>query len=333
MPDTEPSLLFLSAADVRRLLAMPACIDLMADTLAALARGESRNPLRSVVRLPDEGQILALMPASLGPGRPFGAKAISVVPANRAAGIESHQGFVVVFDSEHGTPVAIVDASAVTAIRTAAVSGVATRLLARDDAHDLAILGSGTQARTHLAAMLAVRSIERVRAWSPHRDRLLKFVNAARRANGVTIEPADSARDAIEGADIVCTVTASPVPVLLGDWLAPGCHVNAVGSSTPAARELDTEAVRRSRLYVDRRESALAEAGDLLAAIREGAVGEGHIVGEIGAVLIDAAPGRGSRQEITLFKSLGLAVEDLAAASEAMRLAAEADRGRQGTID
>ena len=316
-------LVLLNAAEVAEVLPMSRCIDLMAETLASLQRNEAQNPLRSIIRLPDPGQLFGLMPASLGPGRAFGVKSISVVPGNREAGLESHQGHVLVFESGHGQPVAVVDASAITAIRTAAVSGVATRLLAREDAHDLAILGSGTQARSHLEAMLAVRPITRVRAWSPNRERLGHFVKDAGERFGLTVEAATAARDAVEGADLVCTVTASPEPVLRGDWLAPGAHVNAVGSSTLSARELDAEAVRRARLFVDRRESTLNESGDVLGAIREGAVDERHIVAEIGELLVTGAAGRTSDDEITLFKSLGLAVEDIAAADEAARLARE----------
>lgn len=316
-------LVFLSAADVARVLPMSRCIDLMAETLASLQRGEAANPLRSIIRLPDEGQLFGLMPASLGAGRPFGVKSISVVPGNRAAGLESHQGHVLIYEPAHGQPVAAVDASAITAVRTAAVSGVATRLLARDDAHDLAILGSGTQARSHLEAMLAVRPLERVRAWSPTRASLEQFIEDARDRFGVAVDAAPSAEAAVSGADLVCTVTAAREPVLHGEWLAPGAHVNAVGSSTPSARELDAEAVRRARLFVDRRESTLKESGDVLGAIRDGAVGEHHIVAEIGELLADGVPGRTAAEEVTLFKSLGLAVEDIAAAAEAARLARE----------
>ena len=206
------------------------------------------------------------------------------------------------------------DAAEVTAIRTAAVSAVATRALARADAHDLAILGSGVQARTHLEAMLHVRPIKRVRVWSRTPEHAGAFAERESRRHAVEIEPAGSARGAVKGADIICTVTASRQPILKGDWIAPGAHINAVGSSVRSARELDATAVQRARLYVDRRESALAEAGDFLLAKEEGAVGDDHIQGELGEVLLGTVQGRRSAEEITLFKSLGLAVEDLAAA-------------------
>ncbi len=319
MDDRE--LLVIGAAEVRQLLPMDRCIDLMEQVLRALARAQAVNPLRTVVALRQPGTAFAVMPAAVSEPAIFGVKAISVFPGNRALGIESHQGMVLLFEGETGAPVAVVDAGAITEIRTAAVSAVATRLLARSDAGDLAILGSGTQARSHLEAMTAVRSLRRVRAWSPNAERLAAFVATASEGGRITVEAAASARDAVEGADLVCTVTASREPVLEGAWLRPGVHVNAVGASVPTARELDSEAVRRSRLFVDRRESAAAEAGDYLVPLRAGAIGQDHIVGEIGEVLVGAIGGRRADDEVTVFKSLGLAVEDVVAAAEVVRAA------------
>jgi ornithine cyclodeaminase len=307
-------MLAIDGATAQGLLPMDRCIDLMADALAGLARGEAVNPLRTVVPVAAEvPSALAAMPAVLADPPAMGVKVISIFPGNHGSGIESHQGFVLLFEGEHGSPVALIDAIAITAIRTAAVSGLATRLLARDDAGDLAILGSGTQARSHLAAMRAVRPLRRVRAWSPHRERLEAFVDEAAEG-GTSVEAVDSARAAVEGADIICTVTASPTPVVQGSWVAPGAHLNAVGSSLATNRELDSDAVARSRLFVDRRESARYEAGDYLIPLREGAIGEDHIVAEIGEIAAGLADGRRSPDEITVFKSLGLAIEDLAAA-------------------
>jgi ornithine cyclodeaminase/alanine dehydrogenase-like protein (mu-crystallin family) len=324
---TATQILVIGRTEVERLLPMERCIELMGETLAALSRGEAVNPLRAIVRIPEGPNMLGLMPAALSKPPAFGAKLISVFPENRAAGLESHQGFVALFESEHGRPVALVDASAVTAIRTAAVSAVATRALANPGAGDLALLGSGTQARSHLSAMLAIRPIRRVRAWSPDRERLTHFAADAGTLTGFEVEAADSAQAAVDSADLVCTVTAAREPILHGAWLSAGCHVNAVGSSTPAARELDADAVRRARFFVDRRESALAESGDILAAIRDGAVDERHIVGDIGDVLNGTVTGRREPREITLFKSLGLGVEDLAAAYEVLVRAREAGAG------
>jgi ornithine cyclodeaminase/alanine dehydrogenase-like protein (mu-crystallin family) len=327
---SEPrSMLAIDGATARRLLPMDRCIDLMDEALAGLARGNAANPLRSMLLMPFETpvpSVLASMPAALGDPPALGIKVISVFPGNHGTDYESHQGFVLLFEPEHGSPVALIDAIAITAIRTAAVSGLATRLLARPDATDLAIIGSGTQARSHLDAMRAVRPVRRVRAWSPHRERLDAFVNESADA-GVTVEATADAQAAVEGADIICTVTASSTPVVEGSWLADGAHLNAVGSSQAANRELDNEAVRRSRLFVDRRESARNEAGDYLIPLREGAIDEDHIVAEIGEVAAGLAEGRRSPNEITLFKSLGLAIEDLAAARWIQQRALETGAG------
>jgi alanine dehydrogenase len=221
------------------------------------------------------------------------------------------------------------DAAAMTAIRTAAVSAVATRLLARDDAGDLAILGTGVQARTHLEAMRVVRAIRRVRVWSRHDANQRAFAAWAGQRFGCEVETPASARDAVAGADLICTVTSARTPVLAGDWIAPGVHINAVGASLRDARELDTAAVVRARLYVDRRESALNEAGDFLIPLAEGAITEAHILGEVGELLLGRAVGRQGPADVTLFKSLGLAVEDVAAAHLVW---SEAERRNVGTV-
>jgi ornithine cyclodeaminase len=290
------------------------CIDVMADALGTLARGDAVLPLRQVLRLPDSNNAFAVMPAYLGAPKAVGTKVITVFPDNHGTALDSHQGAVLLFEAEHGSLVAIMDASSITAIRTAAVSGLATHLLAKKTAGDVAILGTGVQARTHLEAMRAVRPVRRVRVWSRHADAVRAFAQRESRRHNVEVEPVGSPREAVDGADIVCTVTASRDPVLAGEWLAEGAHVNAVGASLPVARELDTPAVTRGRLYVDRRESALNEAGDFLIPKRDGAIGDDHIVGELGDVLLGRASGRRTEAEVTIFKSLGLAVEDVAAA-------------------
>ena len=296
------------------LLPMRECIDLMANVLRTLARGDAVLPLRSLLRTPDGNGLLGLMPAMLGEPPCMGIKVISVYFNNEAAGLDSHQGAVLLFEPEHGSLVAMIDASSITAIRTAAVSGAATRALAREDAGDLAMIGAGVQAITHLEAMLCVRKLRRVRVWSLHADKVRAFAERESKRHGIRVETMGSAREAVEGADMVCTTTGAKEPVVNGDWLAPGAHINAVGACFPNTRELDTKAVVRSRLVVDRRESALNEAGDFLIPRKEGAIGDDHIVGELGDVLLGKVPGRRSPDEITLFKSLGIAVEDLAAA-------------------
>lgn len=321
------NVLILAGSDIAQLLPMGACIDVMADALSGLTRGDAVLPLRQVLRLPDGKSAFAVMPASLGQSKAVGAKVITVFPDNHGTSFDSHQGAVLLFEAEHGSLAAVMDASSITAIRTAAVSGLATRLLARDDATELAILGTGVQARTHLDAVRAVRRVDRVRVWSRSRDSVCAFAETESRRHGVQVEPASSARAAVEGADIVCTVTASREPVLAGEWLRDGAHVNAVGASLPFARELDTAAMARSRLFVDRRESALNEAGDFLIPRKEGVIGDDHIVGELGELLLGRVPGRRNGAEVTVFKSLGLAVEDVAAAAYLYERAMAEQRG------
>ena len=312
--------LLVSHREVAGLLPMRECIDAMADAFRALAIGDARLPLRQVIALPGSPNLLALMPGQLGVNSrerhrsAVGAKVITVFPGNDATPLDSHLGVVLLFEADMGRLLAIIDASSVTAIRTAAVSGVATKLLSNPDAGDLAILGAGVQALTHLEAMRSVRTLRRIRVWSRSVERRERFAGKARQKFNLAVELADSAESCVRGADLICTVTSSRDPVLRGAWISEGAHVNAVGAALPAARELDTEAVARSRLYVDRRDSALAEAGELLIPMSEGVLNADHIRGELGGVLMGADPGRESPRDLTVFKSLGLAIEDLAAA-------------------
>lgn len=307
-------------ADVRALLPMHECIDVMGDALSRVADGSSMLPLRTVIRMPDTPNAFASMPAVHGRGNDasIGAKVITVFPGNEHTAFDSHIGVVLLFDASNGTLLAIADASSITSIRTAAVSGLATRLLANPDASELAIVGAGVLAMPHLEAMCAVRPIRQVRVWSRSGTRAEEFASRVKGSGNnvfraLEIVVSDSAESAVRGAHIVCTITGSREPVLHGAWLAPGTHVNAVGASFPTSRELDTDAVQRARLFVDRRESTLNEAGDFLFPKREGAIGDEHIVAEIGELVLGRNSGRRDRQEITLFKSLGLAVEDVAA--------------------
>jgi ornithine cyclodeaminase len=291
--------LVVSEHDVERLLTMERCIDVMANALAALARGEVHNPLRHAIRAPGAAGLLGLMPAWRG-GDPsyYAIKEVCVFPENPKRGLDTHLGAVVLHSGETGAPLAFMNAAAITAIRTAAVSAVATRLLAREDASVLAILGGGAQAKAHLRAIPLVRNIKEIRTFS--------------RSSGT----AASAEDAVRGADIIVTATNAREPILRREWIADGAHINAVGSSIAAARELDGATVAAASLFVDRRESTVNESGDYLFALREGAIsGPEHIRAELGEILTGAAPGRTSHDEITLFKSLGLAIEDLASAA------------------
>lgn len=317
----------LDRSQVERLLPMGECIDVMERALKALARGDAVLPLRSMLRLPDRPGLLGLMPGYLGDPACFGLKVVTVMPQNHGTEFDSHQGAVMLFEVEHGSPIAIFDGSSITAIRTAAVSGAATRALAREDAGDLALLGSGVQASSHLEAMAAVRPLRRVRVWSRNLENALAFAERESERRGLHVEVCAVASDAVKGADLICTTTAAREPVLHGAWLARGAHVNAVGACFASARELDGEAMRRAKLYVDCRESTLNEAGDFLLARAEGVIGADHIVAEIGELFDGRSPGRGSKDEITLFESLGIAIEDLAAAHHLHRKAEQGNVG------
>ena len=306
--------LIVNHQEIEQLLPMNECMDVMAETLKGLGRGNAVNPLRHAMWLPDKTGLIGMMPAYLGESEVMGLKAISVFPGNHATDYDSHQGVVMLFETENGQLLAMMDAGKITAIRTAAVSGVATRVLARNDACELAILGSGVQAKTHLEAMRVARQISGVRVWSRHFDHAQKFAHRASTDDTIPIAAFETVQEAVDGADIICTVTSATEPILRGEWLAPGTHINAVGSSVAFARELDTAAVVNSKLFVDRKESTLNEAGDFLFPKKEGAINDGHIQGEIGDILLDKISGRTSPEEITLFKSLGLAAEDVAAA-------------------
>ncbi len=317
--------LLLTDREVGDLLPVAACIDVMADALRAVSDGSAQLPLRTILRLPGGANAFGTMPATVAGS--IGAKIITVFPGNSTTPFDSHVGVVLLFGAEHGELLAIADASSITAIRTSAVSGLATRLLARPDARDLAILGAGVLASPHLDAIRAVREVRRVRVWSRSVDRAQDWADRAGAERGITIEVCDSAQRAVDGADIICTITASRTPVLESSWLAPGVHINAVGASLAHARELDSATVVGSRLFVDRRESTLAESGDFLVPKSEGLITDAHIVAELGDVVAGRAAGRGSASERTVFKSLGLAVEDVAALRYLYDRAKAAGRG------
>jgi ornithine cyclodeaminase len=319
--------LIINQSEVVQLLPMDECMEVVAEALKTLARGDAILPLRPVMWLPERVGALGMMPGYLGNIERMGLKLVSVFPGNHGTEYDSHIGAVLLYETKHGQLLAIIDASEITAIRTAAVSGLATRLLAREDASVLAILGSGVQARSHLQAMRIARNIRRVRVWSRNPEHARRFAERESERPGMQIEPVKTAQDAVAGADIICTTTSAPEPILMGEWIAPGAHINAVGSSVPFTRELDTLAVKRSRMFVDRRESTLNEAGDFLFPKKEGAIGDDHILGEIGEILLGKVKGRQSAEETTLFKSLGLAVEDIAAAQHIYAKAVERGMG------
>ena len=318
------SVLVLSEHDVRRLLDMEPCIEAMTEVLASLARGELFQPLRSIARPPEASSLLGLMPAYRGGAAPaYALKEIVVVPTNPARGLDTHMGGVLLHDGETGDLIAVMNASPVTEIRTAAVSAVATRALARPDAQRVAILGAGAQARGHVHAMRAVLDDPEIRIWS----RRLEAAEELAAETGASVSPSPDA--ALFGAEVVCTTTAATEPIVEKRWLARGAHVNAVGSCFPTARELDAETVAHSSFFTDRRESCLNEAGDYILAAAEGAIGPDHIKAELGEVLAGMHPGREHEDELTVFESLGIAVEDLASAELVVRRAREQGVGSE----
>ncbi|QUD87760.1 ornithine cyclodeaminase family protein [Phenylobacterium montanum] len=318
----------LNGSDIRALLPMAECIDLMGTTMAAVSQGRAVIPLRSVIRLPGGKGMFGVMPGALAEPDGFGVKLLSLFPGNVADGYSSHLGLVMLFEPEHGLPVAMMDAAAITAIRTAAASGLATGLLARPDAGDLAILGAGEQAHTHLEAMSLVRPLRRVRVWARRPEQATAFAEAEGRRLGLAIETAARVAEAARGADLICTLTGAKDPILTGEMIAPGAHLNVVGSSVPSAAEIDTNALLRARLFVDRRESTLNEGGEFRRAVQAGALDESHILGEIGEVATGAVQGRLSETDITLYKSLGIAAQDLASAHLVLERAREQGLGQ-----
>jgi len=309
-------ILVLGHDTVTALLTVEDCIPIMRETLTALARGEGHLPLRSVVRPPGLDGFLALMPGYVGGEDPvLGMKFLGIFPGNPAIGKDAHQGLVLLLSPKTGEPMAVVDASAVTAVRTAAVSAVATEVLARVDATELTIFGIGVQGGWHARAIAAVRPLTRVRLVGRNVAQGNALADKLYEELAVPVEFTTDGRAALEGAEIVVTATTSTTPVLERGWLAPGTHINAVGSAVPHARELDTATVVDSLFVVDRRDSTLAESGDYLMAAGEAGFGPERIHAELGDVLAGAAAGRSHDDEITVFKSLGLAIEDLAAAS------------------
>jgi ornithine cyclodeaminase/alanine dehydrogenase-like protein (mu-crystallin family) len=314
--------LVLSHDDVLAALPPVQCAEAMAAVLAAHARGEAFMPLRSVMAPPGAEGFMGLMPGWRQAGESakasFGLKAICLMPGNPARGLDAHQGIVTLFDGEIGVPTAILDASAITEVRTAAVTAVATGLLAREDSRVLAILGAGVQAKAHLDSLLGVREFDSIKVYAPTEAHARRLVARAP-AGGPTVTVSASAEDAVRGADVVVTSTSSREPVLRREWLTPGTHVNAVGASTPTAREIDVETVAASALFCDSRESLRNEDGEYRLALEQGLIsGEDHVRGELGEVLAGTRPGRRDPTELTLFRSLGLAVEDLAAAEHAV---------------
>jgi ornithine cyclodeaminase/alanine dehydrogenase-like protein (mu-crystallin family) len=304
---------FIDREEVSRRLTYEKCIPIVRRAMIALSRGETKQLLRSIIPL-SEGRLFGIMPGAMGAHEVFGAKLISVFHENFAKGIQSHQGLVVLFDPETGAPVCVVHAGEITAIRTAAASAVATDALARPDARRLALLGYGEQATTHARAISKVRPIESIVVWGRSLERARDFVARMQAELGLPMKSAPTVEEAIADADIICTLTSARDPILKGAWVRRGTHVNVVGSSYAGPAEVDNDLVVRSRFIADSRESVLQQGAEFLRAKAAGLIGDDHVVAEIGQVLAGEIPGRRSPEEITVYKSLGHVVQDLASA-------------------
>jgi ornithine cyclodeaminase len=319
----------LNAQDVRSLLPMGRCVDLMRHAMLLVAHEKALQPIRSSLWHPNGTGLLSMMPGYTADPHWLGIKVVSVFPENFGTERGSHQGMVLLFEPEHGSPVAVVDGREITAIRTAAATAVATDVLARSNAASLAILGYGEQAYTHLQSLLLVRPFERILVWGRDFAKAQQFCERAAPPIRSRVEAVRSVREAIDEADVICTTTAAAEPILEGQWLRSGQHLNVVGSSIPTTAEIDFDAVARCRLFVDYKDSALELAGDFRRAREAGAVGEDHILGSIGDVLAGRIVGRTSDQDVTLFKSLGMICEDLVATDFVLR---ESERRGVGTL-
>jgi ornithine cyclodeaminase/alanine dehydrogenase-like protein (mu-crystallin family) len=313
--------LWLSESDVRAALPMPDLIGAMESALVAFSAGRVVQPVRNVLEF-RPGGFFGLMPA-LDPDGLLGAKILTVLPSNLELGLPSHQASILLFDPASGALLAIADGRYITEARTAAVSAVSVRHMARADAHVLAIIGSGVQAHSHMEALPLVRDFREIRVWSPNCERLHQF------ADHWKITASGSAGEAVRGADVVALVTAASTPVIDDAWIAPGTHVVAVGACRPTTREAPANLVARSLFVVDSRAAAMKEAGEILMAIDEGHCTAGHIHAELGEVVGGAKTGRADERQVTFFKSLGLAIEDVVSAGLAYRRAFECGRGIQ----
>jgi len=327
MQQTPLELRVISAREVRELLPFDACVAAVQQAMRGVSAGNVLMPLRQFMSLPSGDGRLAWMPGYLGEPECFGIKLLSLFPGNPKVGLSSHVGLYVLYESAHGRPIAIMEASALTAIRTAAASVVATRALARADSRTLAVIGTGEEARSHIDAFQAVRPFERVIVWGRREEAAHALAEYARRAGCAQVEVAASVGAAVAEADVICTVTGSSTALLSGRDVRKGTHLCLVGASIPTSREVDDDLVAMSRYFVDYRGSAMAQAGELLDAIKAGRVTESHIVGEIGEVLGGAVAGRLAADDVTVYKSLGVAAQDLVSALVVYRHALERGLG------
>jgi len=322
------SLIFLNAEETRRLLPMEQCIDVMEPAMIAASSGSMYIPPRTLFQLQDDSGFFAVMPGTSQELNSYGAKVVSYHPANSARGLPAIQGFVAVFDHQTGQPKAIMDGGVITDIRTAAASGLATRLLARPEAGSCGIFGAGALADVHLQAMCEVRPVHECIIWARRYEQAEALAEKHRKRSRVAVRATDDPAEA-GACDIICTTTASPEPVLRGDWVKPGAHINLVGAHTISSRESDTNLIKKSKVYIDLLESTVNEGGDVMIPIREGAISRDHIIGEVGQLLMGDIHARTNEQQITVYNSLGITSQDLFAARHVMENALEQGMGTQ----
>jgi alanine dehydrogenase len=319
--------LLLSEKDVRAVLSMDDLIDTMNTALAQFSSGQVEQPLRTVVVIGGKS-FYGVMPAFIQQPAALGSKLVTVYASNAERGLPTHLATILLFDPETGELLAVLDGRYITEARTAAVSAVSAKHLARADARVLAVIGSGVQARSHIEALIRVRRFEEIRVWGPTAPKVFSLIEEMLPRVETKLAAVESVRDAVRDAEIVALVTAAREPVVKREWIAPGTHICAVGACRPDQREMDTPLVRDARVFVDSRTGALAEAGDLVIPIKEGVISSSHVVGELGEVTGGRIQGRQTAEEITIFKSLGMAVEDVAAARLAWERASERGIGR-----
>ncbi len=311
----------LSRKDVRQALPMPQAIEAMKAAFAQLSTGQADVPLRVALEAPRHNGVTLFMPAYLSADDQMAIKIVSVFNDNPAQGLPLIHALVVVVDATTGQPIAVMDGTYLTALRTGAASGAATDLLARPDARTAAIFGAGVQGRTQLEAVCAVRSIQKAHVYDLVPEQAAAFAAEMSQRLSLPVQVADTPSEAVRQADVICTATTATSPVFDDADVQPGTHINAVGAYTPQMQEIPIETVLRAKVVIDHHESSLAEAGDLLIPIRQGQMSEDHIYAELGEIAAGVKPGRTSAEEITFFKSVGVAVQDVAAASAALEAA------------
>lgn len=321
--------LMLSRSDIKKLITMPEAIDALRRAFAELSRGQAAMPVRSVILIPEHDGWFGVMPAYLFGSGALGLKSVTVFKGNPARGMPSTLGLTLLLDPTTGVPLSVMEAGYLTGIRTAAASGVATTLLAKEDARELAILGAGGQGRFHLTAMTTVRPIERVRVFDASRENAERYRQEMQPTTSATIEVVNSPEEAVRGADVVVTTSTSKTPIVELPWLKPGAHINGVGSHAPGVREIAGEVVAKARVVVDSRDAALQEAGDLMMPIADGLVTAQQLSDELGEVVEGLKPGRNSPDQITLYKSVGIAIQDMAVANLVYRKALAAKVGTE----